>query len=308
MEFSAASPMKTRNRLALDIGSDSLKMLEVSGPADKPKLTAIGFKKIAGFSKAEVSEAIKSLAIESRTSSKEMNISVSGSSVIVRFITMPRMKQEDLKGAVRFEAEKFIPFDIADCITDFYTVKKDDGDNRLSILVVAAKKEYIKERLKLVMDAGFTVNVVDVDSFSLVNAFLANFRSPEPGKSLALINMGVGSTNLSIVRDGAITFVRDVMINTPEAGMPIPRELTDDIKLSFGYYENQSGRSVDGIYVSGEGASLAGMDELFQESFGIKPMLWNPLIFIDTNSPGIDTNIITQMNGSFAIAAGLVLR
>jgi len=104
---------KARTRVGLDIGKSSVKLVELSGGPDKPSLVAAGVKRIDGAS-GGAAVAIKALADELGVSSKEAVISVSGSSLIVRLITMPRMGRDELASAIRFETEKFIPFDIND--------------------------------------------------------------------------------------------------------------------------------------------------------------------------------------------------
>lgn len=311
--------MMDKNSVGLDIGSFAIKILEISGAHDKPMLGGIGLKNISGLSKEGISGSIKALASEAKITSKEVNISVSGPSVIVRFITMPKMKDEELKSAINFEAEKFIPFNINDCIVDFQILKRDENTNKLDILLVAAKKEHIKERIKLVEEAGFLVHLVDVDSFAITNAFTRNFPNLGPEKTAAILNIGASSTNLSILRGGTMAFVRDVSIGSNDFNKDKLQEaadgtkatltnLLDEVKLSFGYYENQSGKSIDEIYISGGASPLIGLDEAFQDAFGSKPSFWNPLGFLGISSAGSDANVIDKIKNSFAVSAGLVLR
>ncbi len=338
--FGAKEQSKKKNSVGLDIGTHSIKMIEVSISPEKISLVGLGMKDIAGGPKDGLSEAVKRLADESKIGSKDVNISVSGPSVIVRMIAMPKMSEEDLKSAIRFEAEKFMPFNINDCIVDFQTLKKDDKENKLNILLVAAKKDLIQDRIKIAEDAGFTVNVVDIDSFAMTNAFFKNMPAPGPEKSVALLNIGTSSANLTISGGGMISLVRDVAIggNDLNAAIskrlgipadavealkcspgerakevidsvkPVLSNLFDDAKLSFGYYENQSGRSVDEIYVSGGSSLLAGLADVFQETFGIQPNRWNPFQFMDMSSFAPGAAALDKIRDYFAVASGLALR
>lgn len=331
---------KPRNKVGLDIGNFSVKMLEISGARERPALTGLGLKNISGLSKGEIANSIKDLAIEAKISSKEVNISVSGPSVIIRFISMPKMKEDDLKSAIKFEAEKFIPFDINDCIVDYQILARDDRENKLNILLVAAKKDYINERIGLVEQAGLSVAIVDVAGFALANSFLSNFRGLDPDKTFALLNIGSNITNLSIVRSGTIAFARDVSMGSGNFNAAIAKNLNisvesaeglkispgekaqdvitsikpvinillDDLKLSFGYYENQSGKGIDEIYISGGGGCTIGLDETFEDALGSKPAVWNPLEFLDTGSAPKEKSEIDKIKNVFAISAGLAAR
>ena len=329
------------SRIGLDVGSSAIKIIQVSGPADKPTVTGIGYKDISGLSGTEISDSLKSLATECRITAKDAAISLSGPSVIVRFITLPKMDESALKGAIRYEAEKFIPYNISDCIIDFQTLRKDEKENRLSILLVAAKKEYAQEKMKLVEAAGFSVRAVDVDSFALANAFLKNHEKMHLDKSYAILNIGGVHTNVSILKGDSIYFSRDIALGGNDFTLAISRklgidqksaeelklrppkdkesgimdcikgtfnDLLDEVKLSFGYYENQAGKGVDEIYVSGGTSDIIGMEQVFEEMLGSKPAFWNSLEFMDTSSGSINPDLLKKKKNVFSVAAGLVLR
>lgn len=331
---------KTKTRIGLDIGTSAIKIVEASGTAEKPVLTALALANITPSSKSNLTDLIKSTMQEARVSTKDANISVSGPSLIVRFISMPKMKMEDLKNAIRFEAEKFIPFDISECVIDFQILTKSDTDNRTNILLVAARREQIQDRVRAVEQAGLSVGLIDVDCFAVSNSFLRNFPSLDPNKTVALLNIGASYTNLSILKAGVIFFSRDVAIGSndfdetiakifsispdaahelkvspkdkaprlAESAKQVVNSLVDDVKLSFSYHENQSGQSVDEVYLTGGGAGLAGLDEVFSEALGAKPIRWDPLAFLDKTGRGIDTDLLNSSKAYFAVAAGLALR
>ncbi|MDD5495485.1 MAG: type IV pilus assembly protein PilM [Candidatus Omnitrophica bacterium] len=330
--------LKLINRVGLDIGSSSIKLMEVSGASGAQKITALGTKKIRDLSRQSLTNSIKSLTQEIKVNSSEAVLSVSGASVIVRFISMPRMSEKELKGAVRFEAEKFIPFDIKDCMIDFHILSRNERENKTDVVLALAKKDLVEQRVKAVEDAGFSVGVMDVDSFAVTNAFLKNFPSLESDNTCAIINVGASYTNLSLVKGGLLCFVRDIAIGGNEFNAAMARELgmdesgcealkispgqkakgvkdslknilgnlIDEIRLSFSYYENQFGRNVGSIYLSGGSSRLVGLGDAFEDAFGLKPEIWDPLKFLDVSS--MDVKKLEELRSSMAVAAGLMLR
>lgn len=326
-------------KVALDIGSHEVKILHISGPAEKPVLVGMGARDICGMSKQDIAGVIKELAVQTRVTTKEIAISISGAPVIVRIVSLPKMTQEELKGAIRFEAEKFIPFNINECVLDYSVVHSDSKEEKTTVLLAVAKKENVMARIKIAEDAGLVVQVVDVDSIAIANSFLRNFPVHENEKTFAVLDMGAKYSNLIIVRAGMIYFVRDVVIGGDDFTAAISRgmnidinaaeklkilpgdklqeivsvtrnvvnNLIEEIRLSFGYYENQNGRGIDEIYISGGGAGLAGIDTIFQEAFGSKPVLWNPLGFLDATASAVNTES-EKIKRSFAVCSGLVLR
>lgn len=331
---------KPRNKIGLDIGSSSVKMLEIAAAGEKSALYKLGLKKLLGSAREALIETIRSLAQDLKVTTKEVNISVSGPSVIVRFVSMPKMREEELKSAMRFEAEKYVPFAINDCIIDHHVLKRNEKEGRLDVLLVAVKKDFVLDRISVVEESGFTVGSVDVDTFAVANSYLRNFPATDPGKTIALLNIGAKFTNVGIIWDGIICFVRDVAIGgdyfdqaiskalnidikaaedikvSPKEKLPdiisctkgVANNLLDEMRLSFSYYENQSGRAIDEIYISGGSCALAGLELLFQEALESRPHFFDPLQFLDKEGASFDADLADKAKLSFATAAGLVLR
>lgn len=332
---------KAKNKIALDIGSHSVKMLEVSTLPAKTSLVSFGIKKIQGSSGEAITDAIKALANELKVSLREVTISLTGPSLVARPISMPKMTDEELENAVRFEVERFIPFDSSECVLDFHVQGADAREQKnLDILLAAAKRDFVLQKIKTVEDAGFDVNVIDVDSFAVTNAFIQNFAAPEGVRTVALLNIGATYTNLVILKDKVISSVRDIAIGTndfnavvskkcgltadvSEALASVPNEkmgevmacakaalakLLDEIKLSFVYHENQSGAGIDEIFISGGGAHFPALGEAFSETLGSKPNEWNPFQFMDIDSSKIKVDELLKVKDSFAVAVGLALR
>lgn len=330
---------KPKSKVGLDIGSSSVKMVEISSSGEGSSLVCMGMKKASSSVREPLVETIKSLSSEIKITAKEAAISVSGPSVIVRFVSMPKMRDDELKGAIRFEAEKHIPFSINDCIVDHQILQKNDKEGKLEILLVAVKKDFVMNRVSIAEESGFSVSVVDVDTFAVANAFLNSPSRAPAGKTAALLNIGANFTNAGIVRDGVLCFARDIAIGGNDFNQAISKALSIDIKsaenlkmskdklqdvmactrgvmnnlldetrLSLSYYENQSGRGVDEICVSGGSSAMSSLEVLFQEAFESKPVLWDPLDSLNNSHNSFDMASVEKMKSSFAVAVGLALR
>lgn len=336
MDTAPARKKSAHTRAGLDIGSDSVKIVELTDDPSRPALVGCAMKRPASASKEALIDAVKAAAQEAAITAKMVTIAVAGPPVTVRFISMPKMSTDDLKGALRFEAEKFIPFTINDCVVDFQVLRKVEAENRLEILLVAAKKAYIEERVRTVEAAGFSVRAVDVDSFAVANAFLRNVTIPSPDETAAVVHIGAAATNVSIVRGGTIYFARDIALGGRDVDAALVKQLNlsaeaaaaikidpkdrlgevvaavkpavvnllDELRLSFSYYENQSGRDINMIYLSGGGAGLFGLAEHIEETFTLKPLSWDPFHFLETGA----VSAPEAVRRSYAVAVGLALR
>ena len=331
---------KLKNKVGIDIGSSSVKMIEVASSGENLNLVCLGTKRVSSAAREPLVEAIKSLSNEIKITARDAAISVSGPSVMVRFVPMPKMRDDELKSAIRFEAEKYIPFAINDCIVDHQILRRNEKDGKFEILLVAVKKDFVMSRISIAEDCGYSVNAVDVDTFALANAFLKNLPQTSVGKTVALLNIGFNFTNVAIIRDQALCFSRDIAVGGDDFNQAISKSFgvdalsAEDIKLSPGerlsdmivctkciannlleetrlslsYYENQCGRGVDEICISGGSSGISGLEALFQDAFESKPVFWDPLGFLDKSNSSLDMALIKKTKSSFAVAAGLALR
>jgi type IV pilus assembly protein PilM len=158
-------------------------------------------------------DAVRRVLDASGISVRSSITSVSGESVIVRYIQLPDMPEEELKSALRWEAEEYIPFRIEDVNLDSVILGHSEqaGVGKIDVLLISAKKELVDQHLDILREAGLTPAIVDVDSFAFLNCFEVNH---EPGSQevVALVNIGAGVTNINIYVAGVSRFSRDISI------------------------------------------------------------------------------------------------
>ena len=328
-------------RVGLDIGTKLIKAVEVSQEGDTQKLNKIHFVKVDTPPNPEsVTKAIKKLLKDFRSETTDVNISLSAPSALVRFINMPRMKEEDVKNSLRFEAEKYIPFNINEVITDAVILKDNsESGSEMRVLLAAGKKDAVNSRIGILKEAGLTPSVIDVDSFACFNAFCNSSKNLDISKSIALLNIGYLQTNVIISQGNIPFFTRDiqiggknialgiskalgvkeeeaeVMIYEPkeraseifEAAKPALGALVEEFRLSVGYYENQFGKNINEIRLSGGVVSMNGIAGYIEEHFGVKPAAWNPFLGLEIDA-ALDKALLERIQSQFAVCAGLALR
>ncbi len=161
---------RSQRILGLDIGSSTVKGVELAKNGEKFVITGYAQAEIA--SAGTLKEAIAAVLRDGRFKSKQVVSSVSGRSVIVRYINTPVMKPDELKSSMRFEADKYIPFELNEVILDCVPLGREDGDNgEMRVVLVAVKKEIVDEHVRILQEVGLYPCVIDVDCFALGNAF-----------------------------------------------------------------------------------------------------------------------------------------
>jgi type IV pilus assembly protein PilM len=148
---------------------------------------------------------------------------VGGRDVIVKKISMERVKEQQARELMRWEAEQHVPFDIDSVEIDFQVLDPDADGLDMNVLLVAAKRELVDAKQSLLTEAGVSATVMDVDAFALHNAFEANYPDAMTG-TVALLNIGNESTNLNILDEGVPILTRDFAVGTRRFREDLQRE------------------------------------------------------------------------------------
>ncbi len=156
---------------------------------------------------------------------------LSGESIIVRYIqNMPSMPEEEVKNAVRWAAEEYIPYSIDEVNIDAAIQGQSSAESgeEVDVLLVSAKKDLVDSHVSLISDAGLTPIIVDLVSFAFVNCYEINYE-PSPDDVIALVNIGASTTNINIYQGRTSRFSRDIAV----AGDNITTALQNKLGIGF---------------------------------------------------------------------------
>jgi type IV pilus assembly protein PilM len=228
--------------IGLDIGSSIVKAVQLrrSGKAIEIEKCGVaeiypnGDKGNVAIDAAQATvEAVKRALADGKISAKQAISSVGGEPVIVRYIQMQRLPDEELRNALQWEAEGYIPYDIDEVHIDFHKLGDSaDSADKVDVLLVAAKKDLIERHLNVIKKADLVPALVDVDSFAFLNQFEFNY-SPDASQVIALIDIGAETTSISIYRDGVSRFSREISI----AGDSITGAIQNKLSTTFAQAE-----------------------------------------------------------------------
>ncbi len=205
--------------IGLDIGSSAVKAVQLKKKGNGWALQAFGMQPLVPqtivdgtiMDQSAVSEAIRQLWARLKLKTKDVAIAIAGHSVIIKKITVPMMKPDELAANIRNEAEHHIPFGRDDVEIDYHVTNQMTASGQTELLLVAAKKEVVSDYVQVVRDAGLTPLIVDVAAFASQNGFEANYPL-DARETVVLINIGAAISNINIVRSGVSLFTRDVTI------------------------------------------------------------------------------------------------
>ncbi len=294
----------SRSKAALDIGTSSVKSVVISKQkTGKMQVEHFSVEQFEGErSKESLAAALKRSIAKSETRIQKAVISVSGQSVVVRQVLFPKMSPDELRSALQFEAEKYIPFGINEVYIDAQIISEKAEGGKIKVLIVAAKKELVDEYLGYMNEAGVTPEAVDCDSIAVTNSFLFSNAGVGKDKTIALLNVGASMTNVCILKNEVLNFARDIPVDIKSIDA-----IETQVRLSFDYYENQFGKGIDGIYISGGGAREPMVVDRLKQAFGLDIVVWDPTSNL-LLSPKVDAKALKEVSGQMAVCVGLAIR
>src|SRR5258706_16183191 len=147
---------RKKSLLGIDIGTSSVKAVEMTRVGQGLVISGMGRAEIE--SPEQLGDAIQKALREGGIKSKRTVSAVSGRSVIHRQVPMMMIPDAELKQAMEYEADKYIPFDVSEVQLDAQRLRDltpgaEDGaagaTAQMKVLLVAAKKNLIEEHVNL---------------------------------------------------------------------------------------------------------------------------------------------------------------
>lgn len=208
---------KKKRVAGLDIGSSSVKMVELDGKPNSLNLVSLGFENLPSDTIIDgqimelniVSDCIQNVCNNHQIEANQVVTGVSGHSVIIKNIALPAMSSEELEESIDWHAEEHIPYDLADVSLD-YQVTAESADST-NVLIAACKRERIDNIKQAIQLAGKQPVVIDVDTFALQNCYEANY-DPAESDVVTLLNIGASTMNVNIVKGTRSLFTRDITV------------------------------------------------------------------------------------------------
>ncbi|MGC4064530.1 MAG: type IV pilus assembly protein PilM [Polyangiaceae bacterium] len=345
-----------KNLVGVDIGTSSVKVCQVREGRRGPSLVRFGFAHLPPqaivdgqvMDSSAVVETVNRVIREAKIRERDVAVSVSGQSVIIRKITVPMMTARELDEQIQWEAEQHIPFDIKDVEVDYQVLKRRPETSQMDLLLVAAKKDHISDYTQLLRNAKLRPIVCDIDAFTVQNLFEFTRGLPED-RTIALINVGASLSSLNIISGGVSSFTREIATggNTvteqiqkqmgipyeqaeaykcggksgsttpfgivPQQIMPIIETATDtiaaEIQRSLDFFVATSGENeISTIYLAGGSANLPMLVQSVQRRTRVGVETWKPIEKFSVDPKTVNTAELELRAPQLAVALGLTLR
>ncbi len=334
--------------IGLDVGSGLVKVAVIDHGKGEPELVKVAISPLLSDAIVEgevmdpgiVAGAIRDALAATGVKIRSVVTAVGGRDVIIKKIQIARAKEQDARDLIRWEAEQHVPFDMESVELDFQILDPDGDGQEMSVLLVAAKRDLIENKIRLLTDADVSPAAVDVDAFALHNAFEVNYPDAMRGV-VCLVNIGHEVTNVNILEDGVPLLTRDIPVGT--------RRLREDLQRERGLTNEQADELLQGydksphldavlstrgeeiavgieraaaflatsarapsqikvVYTCGGGARVPGLNEALASRLRLTVELANPLQRLRVRDGAFDTLVIDEVAPLLMLPIGLALR
>ena len=338
--------------LGIDLGTSSIKAVELEPASDgRAMLTNYAEVSLFGIESGRMNQDysydnelilhFKALLERINPDKKEAFMALPAFVGLITLIELPDMDDKEMEDAIRFEAHKYVPSNLAEVSLSWEVVRRKDVSvgggaplKKVDVLLVAALNKEINRYNKYAAESALSLKFLELETFSLVRSVIGN----EIGASI-MIDIGFKATNIILIKDGIVQLSRNVgiggqdMTRTIAQSMNISLDRAEDMKKSTQDFLNVSGsaivfpslaiiateveriiqsyneqskeQKIERVILSGGSSGLTGLAQFFSHSLGVPVTLadpWKRIIVKDELRPFVE-----KLGSSFAVAIGLAL-
>ena len=221
--FGSILTPKDTKVLGIDIGSSSIKVVQLKKQAGKAVLETYGEIALGPYagtdvgratvlSAEKIAEALKDVLKESNTNTLNSGLSISIGSSFIVFMKLPTSEQKNFSEMVPIEARKYIPVPISEVTLDWWAIPKDEktvsefqnsqkieDDKNTDILLIVINNEAINKNREIQKLAGLQTTFSEVEIFSSMRSAIEPGIAPQ-----VIMDFGAGSTKVFIVERGIL--------------------------------------------------------------------------------------------------------
>ena len=339
---------RKKSTVGLDIGSGLIKVAVIDHSKAQPELVRVAITPLLADAIVDgeimdpgiVADAITACLQEAGVTTKSVVTAVGGRDVIIKKIQIERVKESQARELMRWEAEQHVPFDMESVELDFQILDPDGRESEMSVLLVAAKRELIEAKVRVLTEASLSAMAVDVDVFALHNAFALNHPDAMSGV-VALVNIGHEVTNINIVEDGTPILTRDIPVGTRRFREDLQRERglgseeaaallqgfdrsdhldavleqrAEEIAVgleravAFLASSSRNGMQVSAVYLCGGGSRAPGIIDVLANRLRLPVEAANPLANLVVRDGAFESLVTDEVAPLLMLPIGLALR
>lgn len=223
--------------IGIDIGSSSMKVVEIQGKDGSLSLTTYGELQLGPYANQDIGQtvlldsgqeqqALVDLIRESAVKAEKAVFAMPLSSSFVTMINFEADIKEDISSRIRVEARKYIPVPISEVTLDWAEIETENNKNvkNRNILIAAIQNQALNRFKTLMQFANLKEPPTEIECFSAIRGVYS-----EKEEHMALIDIGAVSTKLYIAHKGLLQQMHRVRAG----GVIATKRIASALELSF---------------------------------------------------------------------------
>jgi type IV pilus assembly protein PilM len=340
--------------VGIDIGKSAIKVAEVRRTARGIELRRFGVVptppgSVEGgliLDQQAVASTIRDVLRHAGVRTRRAVVSVTGQNVLARVLRLPPIPPEEVKQAIRWEAERHLPFPIDEAVIDVQTVREvtENGVRQLEVLLAAAPEALVLTHIRTLEGASLVVDAVEVGALAMARGL----GQTEAEGTHVLVNLGASTTDIAVVQDGVPQFTRTILLggdaltrvitqllkadvaaaeeakilyglgweegpeNLPEGAYATDvsqalAELITQVRRSLDFFRAQfTGVVISDMILCGGGSRLRHLDHHLSNELELPVTIAHPLVHV--RAPSRQEQAAQAVAPQLAVATGLALR
>jgi type IV pilus assembly protein PilM len=204
---------KQENYFGIDIGTTSIRVVQLRQTGSKPALVAYGDVKVpSGMTTSDsavdldkTAAAIRQLVKDAGITTKFAIAGLPSSKVYASVISTPKLSNAELAKAIKFQADQYIPMAIDQVKMDWTVIGGDEKNSE--VLLVASPNATANRYTQLFEKAGLELLALEPNSIALSRAVV-----PPQGPAIILLDISSTSSDLAILHAGAPRLIRSIPV------------------------------------------------------------------------------------------------
>lgn len=217
--FNFGNIFSPRTYLGIDIGTTSIKAIEIDKGNGKPKLKNYGILESYGHLERvnnsiqtgslkivenDTVDLLKMLLNKANFSTREAIVSIPAFAAFVTLLEIPQMKEDEVERAMRYQLGQYIPLPVSEVEIEWIKAgqrQDQQGFVKDQILLISVPKDFIEGYKKIFQAAGLNLRALEVESISLLRSIYDGVNSPT-----LVVDIGARSTNIIITEQGSLKY------------------------------------------------------------------------------------------------------
>ncbi len=271
-------------RVGLFVEPRQICLAEVAGGPGGPRIVRSAEAEVPEGGAADpalMAEILRQVVLKSGIRSRQVVVALGSLDAIIRRFSMPLLPRKEWPNAVRFEAQKYLPFDVRDLYTDADIVS-DKAKRQLDVVFVAAKKESVTGILELLRRVDLEATAIEPVACALHRLLQLGVKKEAPGVSTYVhVDRESGMTllianpkSLWMTREGALAAVSTA---EPVSNGVDPETIASEIRLSLDYFAKHFREEAVRKIILFESPASAGMESVLTRLLGLPVETRDPM-------------------------------